>query len=104
MVLVSVIISILIMLAIVLYKEMELRNQIRQLINSGFETEKEKGYTRTAKDVKRDMMRIYRDMGALKIIMQDGIIEKSAYNKEIKSLEERINVLKKEHDKLAKVK
>ncbi len=36
---------------------------------------------RTAKDVKADMMKIYRDMGALKIVSKDNLIDKATYDK-----------------------
>lgn len=98
-VLVGIIISILIVLAILLFKEIDLREQIDAVRQGGVSKPARK---RTAKDVKKDMMRKYRDMGALKIIFQDKIIDKETYEKEIKELEKEVGSLKKEHEKLSK--
>jgi hypothetical protein len=99
MILVGIFISILIVLAIVLYKQIEIREEVRSMAESGGVKAPKK---RTVNDAKKDMMRIYRDMGALKIIMKDGIIEKKAYDEEMKMLDNKISELKKEQEKLAK--
>lgn len=98
-ILTGIIIAILLVLAIVLFKQVEMRESIRQI---GQGRASEKKYTRTAKDVRRDMLRIYRDMGALKIVFQDGIIDKKTHDRERKELDDRIKPLKKEYEKLKK--
>jgi hypothetical protein len=98
-ILTGIIVAILIILAIVLFKEIELRDKVEALREFGVAKPAGK---RTAKDVKRDMMRIYRDMGALKIVVQDKIIDQQTYNKEKKELDENIKTLKKELEKFEK--
>lgn len=98
MILVGIFISILIVLAIVLYKQIEIREEVRSISEGRAKGPRK----RTLGDVKKDMMRIYRDMGALKIIMKDGIIEKSAYDSEMRVLDSKIKDLKKEQEKLGR--
>ena len=98
-ILVGIIVSILIILAILLLKEIKLRDQVNMLSQSGASRPSGR---RTAKDVKKDMMRLYRDMGALKIVYQDNIIDKATYDREQEELDKKIEELKKEHDKLKK--
>ncbi len=99
-ILIGIIIAILIILAIVLFKEIELRDKVDVLKQAG--VSKPAGWRRTAKDVKKDMMRMYRDMGALKIVLQDNIIDQATYNRERKELDRKIKDLKKEYEKLTK--
>lgn len=98
-ILVGIIIATLIILGIVLSKELEMKKRIKVLEESGVKKLERK---RTAKDVKKDMMRMYRDMGALKIVLQDNIINKETYNKERKELDKKVNILKKEYENLTK--
>ena len=97
-ILIGVIIAILIALAIVLLKQMELKEQIEAIR----QPQPMAAAKRTAKDVKADMMRIYRDMGAMKIVLTDKLIDKATYDRERKDLDKRIVLLKKEYEKLAK--
>jgi len=97
-ILIGVIIAILIALAIVLLKQMELKEQIEAIR----QPQPMAAAKRTAKDVKADMMRIYRDMGAMKIVLTDKLIDKATYDRERKDLDKRIVLLKKEYEKLVK--
>lgn len=97
--LVGIIIAILIILAVVLYKQIELIDWVDTVKEYGILKPAAK---RSAKDVKKDMMRAYRDMGALKIVLKDRIIEPETYNREKKELDEKIETLKREYKKLTK--
>ena len=95
-ILVGVIVAILTILAIVLLKEMELKRQMEELKQPAPKAAKK----RTVKDVKEELMRLYRDLGALKIILHDNIIDEASYQKEKRALEKKINILKKEQESL----
>jgi hypothetical protein len=97
-ILVSIIMAILITLVIVLLKQIDLRNEMEALKESAPSRKEVK--KRTAKDVKDDMMRLYRDMGALKIILHDQIISQQDYNNEKRLLEKRVKELKKEYESM----
>jgi uncharacterized membrane protein len=51
---------------------------------------------RNEKDVRGDIMRYYRDMGALKIVLKDGVMDAKSYNERKKYLEEMIKKRKKQ--------
>ena len=97
-ILVGVFIAILITIAIMLFRFMELRKEIE----SGSIKPVAKSHPRTAKDVKAEMMKIYRDMGALKIVSKDNLIDKGMYDRERKALDNRIVTLKKEYETFVK--
>jgi uncharacterized membrane protein len=42
---------------------------------------------RTEKDIREDLMRYYRDLGALKIVLKDGVMDAQSYNERKKYLE-----------------
>lgn len=48
------------------------------------------------KDLKEDLMRYYRDLGAFKILLKDGNIDTKTYNERKKSIEEMIKQKKKQ--------
>ncbi|MFH1236862.1 MAG: hypothetical protein V1648_00450 [Candidatus Aenigmatarchaeota archaeon] len=99
-ILTGVFIAILITIAIMLFRFMELKAAIESgSIKPGA---KPAVHPRTAKDVKNDMLKIYRDMGALKIVSKDNLIDKNMYDRERKSLDNRIVVLKKEYETFVK--
>jgi hypothetical protein len=98
-ILVGIIISILIILAIILLKDMELKDQLEALKGAGVSKAAGK---RTAKAVKKEIMRMYRDMGALKIVLKDGIIDPETYTREKRELDQKVKTLKKEYEKLTK--
>jgi len=91
----GVFIAILITIAIMLFRFMELRKEIE---SGSIKPGAPKPHQRTAKDVKADMMKIYRDMGALKIVSKDNLIDKNMYDKEKKELDNRLVVFKKEYE------
>ncbi len=97
--LVGIIIAILIILAVVLYKQIELIDWVDTVKEYGILKPAAK---RTAKEVKSEIMRAYRDMGALKIVLKDRIIDPKTYNREKKELDEKIEALKSEYKKLTK--
>jgi uncharacterized membrane protein len=51
---------------------------------------------RNEKDLREDIMRYYRDMGALKIVLQDGVMDAKSYNERKKYLEDMIKKRKKQ--------
>lgn len=83
--------------AIMLFRFMELKKEM-----DASKPGAPKPHQRTAKDVKAGMLKIYRDMGALKIVSKDNLIDKNMYDRERKSLDNRIVVLKKEYETFAK--
>ena len=95
-ILVSIIMAILITLVIVLLKQIDLKNELENLKEGA--PQRKEARKRTAKDVKADMMKLYRDMGALKIILHDQIISQQDYDKEKRLLEKRVKELKKEYE------
>jgi hypothetical protein len=97
-ILVGVLIAILITIAIMLFRIMELKKELESGVRPGAAKAPAK---RTAKDVKSDMMKIYRDMGAFRIVQKDNLIDKATYDKERKALDTRLAVLKKEYESLA---
>ncbi|MCX6817256.1 MAG: hypothetical protein NTU57_00165 [Candidatus Aenigmarchaeota archaeon] len=97
-ILTGVFIAILITIAIMLFRFMELKKEIDAGVKPGVA----KPHPRTSKDVKADMMKIYRDMGALKIVSKDNLIDKNMYNKERKELDNRLVVFKKEYETFVK--
>ncbi len=48
------------------------------------------------KELKDDIMRYYRDLGALKIVLKDGVMDAKTYNERKKYLEEMVNKRKKQ--------
>jgi hypothetical protein len=97
-ILVSIIMAILITLVIVLLRQIDLRNELESLKESA--TSRKEARKRTEKDVKAEMMKLYRDMGALKIILHDQIISQQDYDKEKRLLEKKVKELKKEYESL----
>lgn len=91
----GVFIAILITIAIMLFRFMDLRKEIE---SGSIKPGAAKLRPRTAKDVKADMLKIYRDMGALKIVFKDNLIDKNMYDRERKSLDNRLVVFKKEYE------
>jgi hypothetical protein len=57
---------------------------------------------RSEKEIKKDIMRCYRDLGALKIVLKDGALDPETYNERKKYLEEMIRIKKKELQKFKK--
>jgi hypothetical protein len=51
---------------------------------------------RSEKDVREDIMRYYRDLGALKIVLKDGVMDAKTYNERKKYLEDMVNKRKKQ--------
>lgn len=96
--LVGMIIAILMILAIVLLREKRIMGQMESM--RGFGISKKPPSKRTLKDVKNDIMRIYRDMGALKIVFQDNLIDEENYKKQKNELDEKLKKLKDEEKKL----
>jgi hypothetical protein len=45
---------------------------------------------RNEKDIRDDIMRYYRDMGALKIVLKDGVMDAKTYNERKKYLEDMV--------------
>lgn len=57
---------------------------------------------RNEKEIRDDIMRYYRDMGALKIVLKDGVMDAEAYNEKKKYLEDMIKKRKKQLQELSR--
>lgn len=57
---------------------------------------------RGEKEIKEDLMRYYRDLGALKIVLKDGVMDAETYNERKKYLEDMIKKRKKQLEDLKK--
>lgn len=97
-ILVIIIICILIALTFTIRKQIHLKNELENIRESMSKTKTIK--KRSAEDVRKEIMRIYRDMGALKIILNDNLISKADYEAERKVLEKKVKELKKEYERL----
>jgi hypothetical protein len=86
----GIITSILIILVIVLIRQRDLAEQFQQL-KKGFR----KG-PRTSRDVRRELAGLYRDLGALKIVAKDSLIDMEEYNKKKAALDARVKKKKEE--------
>lgn len=51
---------------------------------------------RNEKDVREDIMRYYRDMGALKIVLKDGVMDAKTYNERKRYLEDMVKKRKRQ--------
>ena len=85
-------ISILLILLIVLLKQQKLTDKLRYL-----EVRKPE---RTEKNVRRELSAMYRDLGALKIVHNDGLMDKGTYDKKKDVIDEEIKKARKELRKL----
>ncbi len=56
------------------------------------------------KEIKEDMQRYYRDLGALKIVLKDGVMDPKTYNERKKYLEQMIKAKKKQLESVQAVK
>ena len=56
---------------------------------------------RSKKEMMEDLMRYYRDLGALKIVLKDGVMDPKTYNERKKYLEDMIKKRKKQMKDLA---
>jgi hypothetical protein len=52
------------------------------------------------KNLKEDIMRYYRDIGALKIVLKDGVMDTKTYNERKKYLEDMVKTRKRQLEKL----
>jgi cell division protein FtsL len=84
----GVITAILIIIAIVLLKQSAITERLRSAsLSSG---------PRTEKQVRKDLNRTYSDLGALKILLKDDLLDKKTYEKRKKRLDEDVIRLKAE--------
>jgi|GEM_PF-2073128 len=58
--------------------------------------------TRSENELREDVKRYYRDLGALKIVLKDGVIDPKTYNERKKYLEDMIKRRKKQLEALKK--
>lgn len=85
-------ITILLILLIVLLKQQKLSDKLRYL-----EVRKPE---RTEKNIRKELSAMYRDLGALKIVRNDGLMDKSTYDKKKDVIDEEIKKARKELRKL----
>ena len=83
--------SILIVLAILLVRQKDLIQQIGQIRTLGTG-----GSIRTPKQVKGELEKLYRDLGALKIVVMDNLMERREYEQKKSSIEALIDKKKQE--------
>jgi hypothetical protein len=83
--------SILIVLAILLIRQKGLMQQMGQIrvLGTG-------GGKRTPKQVRSELEKLYRDLGALKIVVMDNLMERRQYEQKKSSIEALIDKKKKE--------
>lgn len=92
----GIITVVLIVLVMVLMRQRDLTEQFRQM---GKRIPKPQ---RTTKDVRRELAKLYRDSGALKIVLTDGLMEKGEYEKKKALLDAKIAKKKQELKALEK--
>jgi hypothetical protein len=90
----GIITSILIILVIVLIRQRNLADQIRRMDFSKPE--------RDPQLVRKELAGLYRDLGALKIMAKDGLIDKGEYSKKKAQIDSRIKKKKEEIKSLEK--
>lgn len=95
LILIGIIILILILLTYILMKQKSFEETRRE---SPVEDKAEK--LRNEKEIREDIRRYYRDMGALKIVLKDGVLDPKTYNDRKKYLEDMIRIKKKGLQKL----
>lgn len=97
LILIGIIILILILLTYILMKQRSFEETRRER-PSPVEDKAEK--LRREKAIREDIRRYYRDMGALKIVLKDGVLDPKTYNERKKYLEDMIRIKKKGLQKL----
>jgi hypothetical protein len=88
--------SILIVLAILLIRQKDLYHQIRNMPFRG-------GPSRTSKQVRNELETLYRDLGALKIVAMDKLMDRKEYERKKASLEAQIDKKRQELKSLEKL-
>ncbi|NIO22851.1 MAG: hypothetical protein GTN38_02375 [Candidatus Aenigmarchaeota archaeon] len=94
LILVGVIIIVLILISYIL-----LRQKGTEELHRARPEEKAKRM-RSEKELKEDIRRYYRDLGALKIVLKDGVMDAKTYNERKKYLEDMIKRRKKQLENL----
>ena len=85
---VGVLTSILIVLAIIIIRQNDL---VDRLSIMGF-----KQNPRTSREIRKELAHLYRDLGALKIVMNDNLMKESDYNHKKAALDAQVAEKKKE--------
>ncbi|MEE9323759.1 MAG: hypothetical protein V3U72_04400 [Candidatus Aenigmarchaeota archaeon] len=94
LILISIIIVILILVTYILLRQKSFEELEKE------RPEHKAKMARSKKGIKEDIMRYYRDLGALKIVLKDGVLDAESYNEKKKYLEEMIKQRKKEIQEL----
>jgi hypothetical protein len=90
----GIMLSMLIILAMVLLRQKHLDEMF---MNFGI-----KKHRKTANDIKKELSALYGDLGALKIVLKDGFLERKEYDKKKKLIEAKIKKKREELENLDK--